>query len=273
MSNRLFTPEQRDQYERAGYLIVPAMFSAEEIGFLREVARSDVSMRQGSHAARDGEGGAIKLALWNEESDDIYGMFSRSRRIVDNVESLLGEEVYHYHSKMIQKEPLTGGAWEWHQDYGYWYDFGILFPRLVSCFIAVDRATRANGCLQVLGGSHLLGRINHQGVGDQTGADPERVHEACKRLQLVYCEMDAGDALFFHSNLLHRSDQNKSADPRWSFICCYNAASNRPYKESPHADYHPLEKVEDDAIREFGNRVVQKEFYDPQRAAAVTFKE
>jgi Phytanoyl-CoA dioxygenase (PhyH) len=273
MSSRLFTPEQLVQYERDGYLLVAGMFSSEEIGFLGEVARADESLNQGSHAAKDGEGGAIKLALWNEESDDIYGMFSRSRRIVDNVELILDEEIYHYHSKMIQKEPLTGGAWEWHQDYGYWYDFGILFPRLVSCFIAVDRATRANGCLQVLKGSQHLGRMNHQVVGDQTGADPERVEQACKQLELVHCEMEAGDALFFHSNLLHRSDQNKSKDPRWSFICCYNAASNRPYKESRHADYHPLEKVEDEAIREFGNRIVPKEYFDPKRAAAATMKE
>jgi Phytanoyl-CoA dioxygenase (PhyH) len=273
MASRLFTPEQLVQYEQDGYLLIHEMFTPEEIGFLGEVARADESLRKGSHEAKDGEGGVIKLALWNEESDDIYGMFSRSRRIVDNVELILDEEVYHYHSKMIQKEPLTGGAWEWHQDYGYWYDFGILFPRLVSCFIAVDRATRENGCLQVLRGSHALGRINHQAVGDQTGADPEHVEQASKHLELVYCEMNPGDVLFFHCNLLHRSDQNKSTNPRWSFVCCYNAAGNRPYKESRHADYHRLEKVEDEAIREFGTRIVSKEFFDPRRASTAAVKE
>jgi len=41
---------------------------------------------------------------------------------------LLGEEVYHYHSKMMLKEPQVGGAWEWHQDYGYWYKNQFMFP-------------------------------------------------------------------------------------------------------------------------------------------------
>jgi len=48
--------------------------------------------------------------------------------------------------------------------------------------------------------------------------------------------------------MLHRSDQNLSDQPRWSMICCYNAKSNDPYKESHHPRYTPLEIVPDDAI-------------------------
>ena len=32
---------------------------------------------------------------------------------------LLGDEVYHYHAKLIMKDANTGGAHIWHQDYGY----------------------------------------------------------------------------------------------------------------------------------------------------------
>jgi ectoine hydroxylase-related dioxygenase (phytanoyl-CoA dioxygenase family) len=64
--------------------------------------------------------------------------------------------------------------------------------------------------------------------------------------------MAPGDTLFFHCNLLHRSDQNRSDQPRWSMICCYNAARNDPYKESHHPRYTPLHKVPDAAIREAG---------------------
>ena len=77
-------------------------------------------------------------------------------------------------------------------------------------------------------------------TGDQAGADAERVDEILKRLPLVHVEMEPGDALFFHANLLHRSDQNRSDKPRWSMICCYNAARNDPYKESHHPRYTPL---------------------------------
>ena len=80
----------------------------------------------------------------------------------------------------------------------------------------------------------------------------ERVNETLKRLELVYVVMEPGDAVFFHANLLHRSDQNKSDNPRWSMVCCYNAKSNDPYKESHHPRYTPLKKVNDDVIKKSG---------------------
>ena len=91
-----------------------------------------------------------KLTLWNHAGDDLYSMFSRSPRIVDRMEQLLGGEVYHYHTKMMLKEPRVGGAWEWHQDYGYWYHNGCLFPYMASCLIAVDRANERSAISAVV---------------------------------------------------------------------------------------------------------------------------
>ena len=67
----------------------------------------------------------------------------------------------------------------------------------------VSRCTKKNSCLQVLKGSHRMGRINHNVKGEQAGADLERLKEAQEKFPLVYVEMDPGDALFFHCNLLH----------------------------------------------------------------------
>lgn len=58
-----------------------------------------------------------------------------------------------------------------------------------------------------------LGRIDHVLTGEQVGANMERVNEVVKRLPLVFVEMESGEALFFHCNLLHRSDQNRSEKP------------------------------------------------------------
>ena len=128
----------------------------------------------------------------------------------------------------------------------------MLFPLLTSVFIAVDRATRENGCLQVIPHSHELGRLDHILTGDQAGADPARVAAVLTRLPLEHIEMEPGDALFFHPNLLHRSDQNTSEHPRWSMICCYNAARNDPYADSHHPRYTPLAIVPDEAILKAG---------------------
>jgi ectoine hydroxylase len=240
------------RYHQDGYVLIKGMLAPEEVSLLGRAAREDRVLDQHSYGRADGEGGTVRLSLWNHPTDTIYGMIARSESLVGAVEKLLDGEVYHYHSKMIMKDAKIGGAWTWHQDYGYWYQNGVLFPLLTSAFIAVDRASKQNGCLQVIRGSHHLGRIEHILTGDQAGADPERVEKILERLELVHVEMEPGDTLFFHANLLHRSDQNQSANPRWSMICCYNAARNNPYKESHHPRYTPLEKVPDAAILQAG---------------------
>jgi len=248
----ILTDEQVRAYHEDGYTLAKGFFTGEEIDLLARTAKEDNELDKRSFGRADGEGGVVRLSLWNHPGDGIYGLFARSERMVRSAEKLLGGEVYHYHSKMILKDPKVGGAWAWHQDYGYWYQNGVLFPWLTSVFIAVDPARRENGCLQVLKGSHHCGRINHVLTGEQAGADREHVEELLKRLELIYVEMDPGDALFFHSNTLHRSDQNKSDNSRWSMICCYNAARNDPYKESHHPRYTPLNVVDDGAILKAG---------------------
>ena len=241
-------------FEKDGFVLVRGLLDAEETELLSRAAREDRVLDQHSFGRADGEGGVVRLSLWNHPTDTIYGMIARCESIVGSMEKLLGGEVYHYHSKMIMKDPFEGGAWTWHQDYGYWYHNAVLFPWMASAFIAVDRATRDNGCLQVLRGSHHLGRIDHVLTGEQAGADMQRVREAQQRLELVYVEMEPGDVIFFHANTLHRSDQNRSSNPRWSMICSYNAARNDPYQESQHPRYTPLVKVPDAKIREYGTR-------------------
>lgn len=243
-----------EQWQRDGFLIVRGLFAADEMQTLLSYAKSDPALAASAYDRLDAQGARTKLALWNDAGDDLYSLFSRSARIVDRMEQLLADEVYHWHTKMMLKEPRVGGAWEWHQDYGYWYHNGCLFPDMASAMIAVDRATRENGCLQMLVGSQRMGRIEHAKTGEQTGADLERVEAALARFPLEYFEAEPGDVLFFHANVLHRSDQNRSQQPRWSLIACYNTRHNDPYKESRHPGYSPLAKVGDDAIRDWSGR-------------------
>lgn len=270
---KLLSENQRGQFEADGYILMKALFDSEEIEMLRSTAHADRELDKHSFSRADGEGGQVRLSLWNHPGDNIYGMFARCNKMVDRAEDLLGDEVYHYHSKMILKDPKIGGAWAWHQDYGYWYQNGLLYPDLVSVFVAVDKATRENGCLQVIKGSHKMGRIDHILRGDQAGADMERVNACLERMELIHCEMEPGDAIFFHSNLLHRSDQNTSDHPRWSMVCCYNTKSNDPYKESHHPGYTPLKKVEDFMIKQVGNKSFDEgsqAWLDPEKDASAS---
>ncbi len=253
----VLSAHQRVSFDRDGYILIPGFFDREEATLLQTAVDQDPEIRGHFYDRGDAEGLTTKMAVWNHPGDSIYGRAARSRKMVDTMEDLLGGEVYHYHSKITAKAPREGGAWEWHQDYGYWYNNGCLFPLMASAMIALDRCTKANGCLQVLKGSHLMGRIDHGLLdGTQVGADLKRVEEAKAQLDLVYCEMEPGDVLFFHCNTLHRSDQNRSDDRRWTLICCYNAARNDPYLEHHHPQYTPLEKVDDDMIKTAGGKFI-----------------
>jgi hypothetical protein len=85
------------------------MFNREEIDLLKRAAKQDRELDQHSFGRGDGEGGVVRLSLWNHPGDTIYGMFARCERIVNTAEALLGGEVYHYHSKMIMKDAKVGG--------------------------------------------------------------------------------------------------------------------------------------------------------------------
>ena len=121
-----------------------------------------------------------------------------------------------------------------------------------SCFIMLDKATKENGCLKILKGSHKVGRIGH-GVSDtpEQTADMERINELKKRHETVSINAEPGDALFFHSNLLHSSDANKSNNSRRTLIVCFNTKSNSPYKKIAHASYTPLNISSSNSIMDF----------------------
>lgn len=247
-----FTSEHLPSFEKDGYVIIKNFLSKDEALLMYQTAVDDDAVAKNSFDLNDTQGFRTRLALWYTPTDDIYSMYSRSERVVEAAELILGGTVGHYHSKLMQKEPRKGGAWEWHQDYGYWYNNGFLFPQMVSIMVALTAATKENGCMQVIKGSHKMERVNHNITGEQVGADMEKVNEALKKMELVYVELEAGDALFFHANLLHRSNANLSDSARWSLISVYNLVSNIPYKAEPDSCYTPVAKVSNEAIMRAG---------------------
>ena len=153
---------------------------------------------------------------------------------------------------------------------------------MMSCILAIDAADEANGCLHVLRGSHLLGRLEHGSSGDQAGADPEMVEKARGRFETVACTLAPGDVLFTHSNLVHWSRANESDRWRRAMIFAYSAVGNGP-TPGPKSDGvipqpHPLVEVDDGALLRIGpvgfqaNSAPAAVFLDQERNKS-TFKQ
>ena len=259
MNNFRLSPEQIAQYHKDGYVIVRNFLSAAEIDKLYNIANDDGALRSHAFDLNDQSGKKTKLTLWYKPGNDAYGLLTRSRRMVEAVNDLLDGDsaVCHFHSKLMQKEPRVGGAWEWHQDYGYWYKNEFLYPdQMMSVMVGITRANKENGCLQVIKGSHKMGRIEHGFAGEQVGASQHYVDLILKTNELMYVELEPGDALFFHSNLLHRSEANLSETARWSLISCYNRAANIPYNEPSQSSTMPIEMVPDEALLEWNTEAI-----------------
>lgn len=231
----------RSAFDREGYWIARGLLDQGSTELLARILRAELHASIDLQSRTDREGHQTRLALRNALGDDAFSALARSEQVAGRVQDLLGEEIYHYHHKLMVKEPRVGGAWEWHQDYGYWYENGCLRPDMASCLMAIGPSTVENGCLRVVPGSHALGRLDHGRVSEQAGADPARVDAIRDRLGERAIEMNPGDALFFHCNLLHRSDRNRSDEPRLSCIACYNTRRNDPIREHHHPRFTPLE--------------------------------
>ena len=244
------SPADAASFERDGFFIAQNLFDEEEVRALFEITHATLRDDPDRLVRHDADGNLTLLSLRNELGSDVFSATVRCERVAGTMAALLGGEVYHYHHKIMIKEPRVGGAWEWHQDYGYWYQNGCLWPDMASCLIAITKANLQNGWVEVVKGSHSLGRLDHVDVDDQVCADPDRVEQVLKRLPVVPLELEPGDGAFFHANLLHRSMKNTSEEARLSLINCYNTKRNDPFKEHHHPGYTPMASLTDEAVLE-----------------------
>lgn len=260
------TKEMVDDFNKLGYILIRSLLDKEEVGMIiKSITESDAFIKE-TFSIEKGER-KTNRSIWNHPGNDITGIVARSEKVVNTCEAMLGGEVYHYHSKFMLKDAKIAAPHYWHQDYGYWYYNGYLYPEMMTVFVALDPCTKQNGCLEILPGSHHCGRIEHNPIDGQFGADKTRVDEIRKKCPLMYVELNPGDAIFFHSNVLHHSSANRSDMRRWAYLMTYNKATNHPVMVHHHPGYTPLEKVPNSAIKACTNftDLSGKDFINPHK--------
>lgn len=142
--------------------------------------------------------------------------------VAEVTSSLLGEPAVLYKEKVNYK--LAGGAgYAPHQDAPA-YPF---LERHISCMIAVDQATEANGCLEV------VSQMHHEVLAqDERGCiDPSLVAS----MTWTPAPLAPGDVLWFHSRTPHRSGPNRSAADRRALYPTFNAASEGNLRDEYYA--------------------------------------
>lgn len=132
---------------------------------------------------------------------------------------LLGNKaVRFWHDQLFYKPAKKGGVVAWHQDYSYWTRTKPIAH--LTCWCGLDDATKENGCLQYIAGSHEWGLLPKPVIaGELEGIrDFLSNEQKAKFDHPQYAEVKAGEAIFHHSLTLHGSGENKSDRPRRAFV-------------------------------------------------------
>jgi phytanoyl-CoA hydroxylase len=142
------------------------------------------------------------------QADPVLRMYSDYGPLLDQVEEFIGSDLISMNSMLLNKPPDVDGRHPLHQDL-------IYFPfrpadSIVGVWTALDRITRENGCLVMIPGSHR---------GETHAHDyPDWEHKNFLFLGVkdvdasgrVHIEMEPGDTVFFHSNIIHGSGFNRT---------------------------------------------------------------
>ena len=126
---------------------------------------------------------------------------------------LLGGAVRFWHDQLFWKPAQHGGVVAWHQDYSYWTRTQPLAH--LSCWIGLDDATRDNGCLHYVPGSHRWNLLPVTGLADDIDAIQSVLSpEQKKQFKPVAIELKRGEAAFHHPLMVHGSFENRTERQR-----------------------------------------------------------
>jgi phytanoyl-CoA hydroxylase len=172
------------------------------------------------------------------QADPVLRKYSDYGPLLDQVEELVGPDIISMNSMYLNKPPHVDGRHPLHQDL-------IYFPfrpadKIVGVWTALEKITRENGCLVMVPGSHKGKTHEHD--------YPDWEHKNFLFLGVkdvdssgrVHIEMEPGDTVFFHSNIIHGSGFNRTEGLRRAIAVHFASARCEDIwgGEKKHLDKH-----------------------------------
>jgi ectoine hydroxylase len=245
------TADEKRRYERDGYIVREAVLDAGQIEALRQ-ACEDVCNQLAAMSSDERKIDVSAYYVFELElaKDVLIKWEPGSRTVIQGVEpvahlhpviaeignssvlteparALLGfDAVSLYTEKLNTKRSGVGGAFALHRDLPYWIGASDDPERMLTVLLALDDATRDNGALEVLPGSHLIDDVPYKESEkefERNEIDPERMDTS----GMVPVEVPAGSAIFFGSRLVHASGANTSGVDRRAMLYTYQRAGQR----------------------------------------------
>ncbi|CAF0832201.1 unnamed protein product [Adineta ricciae] len=235
LPNGNLSKEQRQEYEKNGFLVIRNLVKAKTLDHFRErfqqvcvgivkvpgmTVMKDVAIAKSEFA--DGEKAITKIQDFT--LDDELFKYCCEPEIVKYVENFTGPNIMAMHTMLINKPPDPGtqsSRHPLHQDL-YYFPFRPA-DRIVCAWTAMETINRENGCLVVIPGSHT-GELEVHEYPKWKGGVNKMYHGIQKfdpNQKMVHLHMETGDTVFFHPLLIHGSGTNRSSRFRKAISCHY----------------------------------------------------
>ena len=276
------TPDQLSQFDRDGYLFFPGQFTAEEMKVLND-AVPQLYSRRDAFNVREKDSDAVRTNFAAHLYSEPFAKLARHPRMVEPAQQLLGEALYMHQFKVNGKMAFEGDVWQWHQDYGTWFNDDLMpTERAMNVAIFLDDVNPFNGPLMFIPGSRKTGVVDAKHDLTTTSyplwtVENDLIAQLVARAGgknggIVSPHGPAGSMILFHSCLLHASGSNLSPWNRVSVYLSLCAVSNhiRRFKRPEfiaHRDFQPIECLPDDCL--LRNYPVELPWLDGMPASAL----
>ena len=240
--NGHLSPDERDAYERQGFLALPAFLDAARTDeLLREAERLRATGSwkiRTAGSAKPGSG-SVRSVFDVHRSSEVVDRLVRDPRLLAKVREILGGQVYVHQSRINYKPAFRGKDFYWHSDFETWHvEDGMPRMRALSCVVHLTENTPFNGPLMLIPGSHRtfvacvgetpddhhLSSLKDQRVGVP---DEESLRRLATEHGIVAPTGPPGSALLFDCNTMHGSGSNITPFPRTNVFIVYNSVDNR----------------------------------------------
>ncbi|MDE2125624.1 MAG: phytanoyl-CoA dioxygenase family protein [Armatimonadetes bacterium] len=231
-------------FEEVGYLLLGAVASPAQLASLQnridaimlgEMRYDGMYFQLDSDTGRYedvGSGGGFAGPTLNYrkieqlEKDPVFLAYMQRPEFREITQRVYGSEVSIYRAMFMNKPAQKGTVLPYHQDGGS--QWGLTANPLITVWTALDDASRANGCMQVIPGSHKLGLLSERGHTITAQQEAELAPDD----KSVYLEAREGEAILLHNWLLHRSGVNTISQSRRALSVCYMDAATRACGDS-----------------------------------------
>ena len=250
------TQDQLRRLDQDGFLVLPDVFTPEEIELLRNEVPTMVAEQRPENPREAGKE-KVRNILSLHRRNELYARLVRHPRMLEVACQILGEDLYPQQVKINLKTGFDGGGFEWHTDFATHHNRdGVPRPLALNFHIHLDDVTEFNGPLMFVPGSHKreipLKRSVDGEKWELWTVPHEAVTELVRDLGMVSAKGPRGTLLIFGDNLLHVSAANVSPHSRWIFSVIYNPCSNQATREVPEMaherDRRPLQPLTDDCL-------------------------